>query len=236
MLASSTYQAACRIDPAAPIDQRVEQVLSDPDLQAEVMARAMAQIDALAAKGRITVEALRYRDRLLATLCASARADDPAYANAREALALQEARQAALAKSAAPSAGQSSRLDWGKAAELLALGLKPTDVAATLGTSPERIWRNLERSARFRRRIERQRQRHLQAAGFRLNGATEQVANGLISSIDRKNPRVMLWMAERMKIGPGAMETNGGPNSAPVMFSAPELPREIPEMDAESNR
>jgi hypothetical protein len=108
--------------------------------------------------------------------------------------------------------------------------LKPTDVAAAVGGTPERIWQNLERSAKFRRRIERQRQRNLQTATFRLNGATEQLANGLITGIDRQNPRVMLWMAERLKLAASAF----GTNVTPKVSAAPAVPSRAAEIASES--
>ena len=98
-----------------------------------------------------------------------------------------------------PVPGQ--RLDWGAAARLIARGESIEAVAASFGVPIERIQRNLERSGRFCRRIEKEQKRLVIEAANRFDGMVVQVADRVVQSASEGDAKVLLWLAERLHVG-----------------------------------
>ncbi len=90
-------------------------------------------------------------------------------------------------------------IDWGKAAELIAQGGTVEAVAAVLGCAPDRILRNLRRSARFRHRIDRAVERLQLAARLRFaalgDAATREMRRRTLQGQD---PRLLKWLGEKI--------------------------------------
>jgi hypothetical protein len=90
-------------------------------------------------------------------------------------------------------------IDWRKAAELIAQGGTVEAVAAALGCEPDRILRNLRRSARFRHRIDRAVERLHLSARLRFaalgDAATREMRRRTVQGQD---PRLLKWLGEKI--------------------------------------
>jgi hypothetical protein len=93
------------------------------------------------------------------------------------------------------------RLDWLAAARQLASGKSPEAVAKNFGVSLARILRNLDRSPRFRLRIDKERARFAQYAATRFNSLTLDVAEGLAAAAADGDGKVLQWLTERLELG-----------------------------------
>jgi hypothetical protein len=93
------------------------------------------------------------------------------------------------------------RLDWLAAARQLASGKSPEAVAKGFGVPLARILRNLDRSPRFRLRIDKERARFAQYAATRFNSLTLDVAEGLAAAAADGDGKVLQWLTERLELG-----------------------------------
>jgi len=124
-------------------------------------------------------------------------------------------------------------IDWGKAAELIAQGGTVEAVAAVLGCEPDRILRNLRRSARFRHRIDCAADRLLLSARLRFaalgDAATREMRRRTVQGQD---PRLLQWLGE--KINRTQEQATPGEQLAQAARAAPR--RKPAEMPAETGR
>jgi hypothetical protein len=154
-------------------------------------------VELIESQAELNQSVRKFRDKLIRQLVVSVRREHPQFDDLRAALALIPP---ADEPAGAAAAQKGARLDWGRAAELIALGLAPEQVAAALGGSKKRILRNLERSKKFTARIERERRRLLQLAAWRVTGVAERVSNGIVEQIDKANVNVLLRLFDRLPI------------------------------------
>lgn len=87
------------------------------------------------------------------------------------------------------------RLDWNLAARLLADGSSVEAAAGRLGCAPERIWRNLRRSRRFRDRIELEYQRRKLQAMMRFRSLDLHAIRQIETSRQDMDPKTLQWLA-----------------------------------------
>ena len=118
------------------------------------------------------------------------------------------AERVAAAAGQPPAAPRSPRLNWGWVATQIAQGRTPNEIAAELGCSPARIWRNYRRSKRFHDRIERERRETLQQVAWRLTGKAPQILDGLLAAIDAGDLRLLLQLADRLKLQTAGQDIN----------------------------
>ena len=90
--------------------------------------------------------------------------------------------------------------DWGLVARLLAEGVAVERIAATFGRQPREIRRQVKRSARLRRAIAMYRDGDAGDAAARLVALRRPVVERLERLIQADNPRVLLWLADRLRI------------------------------------
>lgn len=99
-------------------------------------------------------------------------------------------------------------IDWGKAAELIAQGGTVEAVAAMLGCEPDRILRNLRRSARFRHRIDRAVDRLQLSARLRFaalgDSATREMRRRTLQGQDA---RLLQWLGEKLQLNQESQAT-----------------------------
>lgn len=92
-------------------------------------------------------------------------------------------------------------IDWRKAAELIAQGGTVEAVAAVLDCEPDRILRNLRRSARFRHRIDCAVERLHLSARLRFaalgDTATREMRRRTLQGQD---PRLLQWLGEKLNL------------------------------------
>jgi hypothetical protein len=93
-----------------------------------------------------------------------------------------------------------SRVDWEKIAVMLANGRQMNDIVGATGCSRQTIWRALRRSPRLVERVREERTRLQSEAGSMVDGLRILVANGLIRLVHQGDTRVLLWLADRLKI------------------------------------
>ena len=94
----------------------------------------------------------------------------------------------------------SRRLDWSRAAQLIAGGATVEAAALTLGCEPERILRNLRRSARFRHRIDREAERMKLSARLRFMALGEDATRELQRHTHALDPRLLQWLGEKLNL------------------------------------
>jgi hypothetical protein len=92
------------------------------------------------------------------------------------------------------------RLDWGKAAQLIAGGATVEAAAITLGCEPARILRNLRRSARFRYRIDREVERMKLSARLRFAALGEDATRQMQRQAHELDPRLLQWLGEKLHL------------------------------------
>lgn len=87
------------------------------------------------------------------------------------------------------------RLDWSLAARLLADGSSVEAAAGRLGCTPDRIWRNLRRSRRFRDRIELEYQRRKLQAMMRFRSLDQHAIRQIEARRQDMDPKMLQWLA-----------------------------------------
>lgn len=97
--------------------------------------------------------------------------------------------------------GPGQRLDWGYAAELLARGHSVPQVAEALHSRPERIWRNLKRSRRFRARVELELDRLKLQTSIQFRNLATHAVKQMERRTEKLDAKTMLWMAEKLRLG-----------------------------------
>lgn len=102
------------------------------------------------------------------------------------------------------------RLDWMKAAELLARGMSVEAAAAELGCSPKVIRRNLRRSPSFRLRIESEHERCRLAAQLRFAALGEVAVEQMQARAEKLDHRLLQWLGERIGFGQVTRGQSGG--------------------------
>lgn len=91
------------------------------------------------------------------------------------------------------------RIDWGEAARLLAGGAGIAAAAAALGCEPQRLERNLRRSAKFRHRIDRMHAQMQLTARLRF-AALGDVAARQMQEQSKLDRRLLQWMGDRLNL------------------------------------
>ncbi len=109
-------------------------------------------------------------------------------------------RKGARAEKAEPQVEEKVRPDWDEAARLLAAGLTPAEVARFVGVKPSQIRARLQRVKAFRDTVEEYR-----AAGRTHPAAAyEHLSRLVYVQLEREvragNLRVLLWVADRLKL------------------------------------
>lgn len=92
------------------------------------------------------------------------------------------------------------RIDWPAIARALALGRNEEHVALDHGVQPRIIRRHLKRTPKLRRLIGYFRAELENEAAARVDGLRGQVAERLSAMLAAGNPRVTLWLADRLKL------------------------------------
>jgi|GEM_PF-2041083 len=92
----------------------------------------------------------------------------------------------------------SKRYDWDLAAALLARGSGVGYAARTVGCHRTTVWRALQRSEAFRRRIAELRADYVTEAAAPLDRLRGEVVAGIRQEVALGNVRVLLWLADRL--------------------------------------
>lgn len=126
-----------------------------------------------------------------------------------------------------------ARPDWDEAARLLAAGLTPAEVARFVGTTPSRVRSRLQRVKAFRDTVEEYR-----AAG-RTNPAAayEYLSRIVYVQLERElragNLRVLLWVADRLKlVRPPEADAGRGELAGLLASLSPEERAELAALSA----
>jgi hypothetical protein len=122
-------------------------------------------------------------------------------------------------------------IDWGKAAGLIASGATVEAVAATLGCQPDRILRNLRRSARFRHRIDRAVERLNLSARLRFAALSDDATREMRRRTSQgQDHRLLQWLGEKLKLDRELQSTLSeqwvAAAATPKRRKAPERPAE----------
>lgn len=99
----------------------------------------------------------------------------------------------------APRPGQ--RLDWGEVARQIALGRAAEEIARDFHCRPDRIWRNMKRSKRFRARIELELDRLKLQTSLQFRNLAGHTVHQLKRRTEKLDARTLLWLAERLRLG-----------------------------------
>lgn len=92
-------------------------------------------------------------------------------------------------------------LNWGVAAQMLATGQPVEEVARQLGCEPQRIWRNLRRSRKFRARIQLAHERLRMQASLRFRNLGDRAVRQLERGGEKVDMRMLVWLADRLGLG-----------------------------------
>jgi hypothetical protein len=92
------------------------------------------------------------------------------------------------------------KVNWGRAAQLIAGGATVEAAATTLGCEPERVLRNLRRSAKFRHRIDREVERMKLSARLRFAALGEDATRQLQRQAHTLDPRLLQWLGEKLNL------------------------------------
>ena len=92
------------------------------------------------------------------------------------------------------------KVDWGKAAQLIAGGATVEAAALTLGCEPQRILRNLRRSTKFRHRIDREVERMKLSTRLRFTALGEDATRELKRHTHALDPRLLQWLGEKLNL------------------------------------
>lgn len=104
----------------------------------------------------------------------------------------------------APAPGR--RIDWGRAADLLARGHGVVTAASLCACTPERIWRNLRRSRKFRARIDLAAERLRLEADLQFRNLNIQTVLQMRQRADKLDARTLHWLAEKLRLGQAPAE------------------------------
>lgn len=96
--------------------------------------------------------------------------------------------------------GVRRHVDWRRAAQLLADGRSLSETARLVGCTRGRVSRHLRRDEPFQRLIERLRQDRTDDDGSRLLALRRRVHEAIESEVQKGNVRVILWLADRLKL------------------------------------
>jgi len=97
-----------------------------------------------------------------------------------------------------PVPRHATRIDWADVARLLAAGWTTAEVARHVGCTRQHVWRILRRSPALQQAIlEAQRETRLES-GSLFAALQPRIAKALSRAVDEGNPRVILWLAERL--------------------------------------
>ena len=100
-----------------------------------------------------------------------------------------------------PNRRPGRRLDWGQAAEQLAAGFSVDAVAKQLDCAPQRIWRNLRRSRKFRARIDLAAERLRLQADLQFRNLRVHTVLQMRRRAEKLDVKTLHWMAERLRLG-----------------------------------
>ena len=92
------------------------------------------------------------------------------------------------------------RIDWCHAAALLAGGMRLSTVARQIGCSRSQLSRKRHHDAAFRRLIEDSRQTTPMRERERIENLRLAVRTAIEAEVKRGNVRVVLWLADRLKL------------------------------------
>jgi len=97
-----------------------------------------------------------------------------------------------------PVPRHATRIDWADVARLLAAGWTTAEVARHVGCTRQHVWRILRRSPALQKAIlEAERETRLES-GSLYASLQPRIAKALSRAVDEGNPRVILWLAERL--------------------------------------
>jgi DNA invertase Pin-like site-specific DNA recombinase len=102
--------------------------------------------------------------------------------------------------SLSPVSGRSTRVDWQRVAARLAEGRSTAEVAQEVGCSRQHVWDILRKSRLARRALDDAESEVGTNANLRLRGLRPKLADALARELDKGNVRVMLWLAERLRV------------------------------------
>jgi hypothetical protein len=112
---------------------------------------------------------------------------------------IASAEPVAAAQPATPKPlARGERLDWRRAARLLAEGRRVEDVASAFGVQPDRLHRNLRRSYRFRSRIAAERKAVADETRLRFAALSYDLSVALTDALRKGDPKVLLWVANHL--------------------------------------
>lgn len=99
----------------------------------------------------------------------------------------------------ASASGVRRRVDWRRAAQLLAEGKTPAEVAQALGCARSTIRRRLAHDRRFKETIARMAASH-DPEEERLRRLRQTCQQAIENEVQNGNVRVILWLADRLKL------------------------------------
>lgn len=92
------------------------------------------------------------------------------------------------------------KVNWGEAARLLAGGASIEVAAAALGCEPQRLERNLRRSAKFRHRIDRMHARLRLTARLRFAALGDEATRQMEHYATKLDSRLLQWVGDRLQL------------------------------------
>jgi hypothetical protein len=101
------------------------------------------------------------------------------------------------------------KVDWGRAARLIAGGATVEAAAAALGCGPDRLLRNLRRSAKFRYRIDHEVERMKLSARLRFAALGEEATRQMQRQAHELDPRLLQWLGEKLNLNQQLRATLG---------------------------
>lgn len=116
------------------------------------------------------------------------------------------------------------KVDWSKAAQLIAGGASIEAAATALHCEPARLLRNLRRSAKFRHRIERTAERMKLSARLRFAALSEDTTRQLQRQAHDLDPRLLQWLGEKLNLNQEFRATLGEQWAAAVRMPARRKP------------
>lgn len=125
------------------------------------------------------------------------------------------------------------KVDWGRAARLIAGGSTVETAAAALGCDPDRLLRNLRRSAKFRYRIDREVERMKLSARLRFAALGEDATRQMQRQAHELDPRLLQWLGEKLNLSVELRATLGD-QWAQAARTPPR--RKPPQMAAQTGR
>lgn len=120
------------------------------------------------------------------------------------------------------------KVNWGRAAQLIAAGATVEAAAITLGCEPGRILRNLRRSAKFRHRIDREVERMKLSARLRFAALGEDATRQLQRQAHSLDPRLLQWLGEKLNLDRELRMTLGDQWAAAVRTPERRKPSHMP--------